>query len=181
MPRTSRDKFFSAVNESYDALLSAVEATNARGYRASRTVLKEARKGERELVGLARKWTGAPTKFFDLFEAVLDVQARGQQRTLELTRDVVGGVRESGREVREATRGVVEGNRAAGEAVVEGLRGAYSRTVERFRGAEEAEPVAARPAVVRASARPKPAVRKPTPPRRPALVRPVRPPASAGP
>src|SRR3990170_4776625 len=137
MARTPRDKFFSAINESYDALSSAIEAGNARGYRASRTVLKEARRGERELVALARKWVDAPTNFFDFFETVLDVQARGQARSLELARDWLGGAGESRREVQEALRRLIQANRAAGEASIEALRDAYSRAAERFRGAEE--------------------------------------------
>src|SRR3990170_8429634 len=116
MARTPRDKFFGAINESYDALFSAIDAGNARGYRASRTVLKEARKGERELVSLARKWADSPTNFFDLFETVLDIQARGQGRALQLTRDWLGGVGDSGREVREGLRRLGQGHPAAGEA-----------------------------------------------------------------
>src|SRR3990170_1817857 len=46
---TARDKFFDAINESYDALVSAVEAAEARGHNVSQVVLQEARKGEREV------------------------------------------------------------------------------------------------------------------------------------
>jgi hypothetical protein len=147
MADTTRDKFFDAVNEAYDGWFSAIEAGQARGRNVSRTLLDEARKGERELVALARKWVDAPTNFFENFEAVLDAQARAQRRALDLARDSLSDAGEYGREVQEALRRVIKANGAAGEATVEAVRNAYSSAMDRLRGTEEgAEPSRRRPA-----------------------------------
>jgi hypothetical protein len=139
---TAREKFFDAINESYDALVSAVEAAEARGHNVSQVVLQEARKGEREVVELARKWTGAPTSFFDTFATVVEVQARAERRALELARDALSGANEYRAEVQEALERVIKANRTATEATVDALRNAFSR----LRGAEEqAEPGRRRP------------------------------------
>ena len=141
---TAREKFFEAINESYDALLSAVEATEARGHNVSQVVLQEARKGEREVVELAQKWTGAPTSFFDNFATVVEIQARAERRALELARDALDGANEYRAQVREALERVIKANRTATDATVDALRNAFSR----LRGAEEeeAEPGRRRPA-----------------------------------
>lgn len=137
MARTRRDRFFGAVNESYDAMLSLMEHGNERGYRASRTALREARKGEREMVGLARKWSEAPRSVFDLMESVVDVQARGSRRALELTREAWENAGEFTDEVQAAARRSIQANRAAGEITIDALRDATSRAIERVRGMEE--------------------------------------------
>lgn len=179
MPRKPRDKFFHAINDAYDGMLAAIEAANNRGYKVSRTLLKEARKGERELVGLARKWTDAPTNYFDFFESVLDVQARAQTRTLELARDFLGGAGGYRGDVQEAMTRVVKANREAGEATVEALRDAYERSVGRIRGGGEAEeevaPQPVRPPTRRPPQRRKAASRRRAAARRPqpAVVTPV--------
>lgn len=156
MARTRRDKFFGAINDSYDALLSLVESGNNRGYRVSRVALKEARKGEREAVALARKFVEAPTQVFDLFEAIVDVQARAERRALELARDTLQGAGQFRREAQDAARQAIQANRAAGEVAVDALRDAYGRALARIRGEEEeAEPAPppARPRPRRASRR----------------------------
>jgi len=140
---TARERFFDAFDASYEALLSAAEATEARGHRASRVALEEARKGEKELVELARKWTGAPTSYFETFATVVELQAHAERRALELARDALTGAREYRSEVRKAVRGMIKASRAATEATVDALRNAYSHV----RGApEEHEPARRRPA-----------------------------------
>jgi|SRR3990172_7023567 len=138
MVDTIRDKFFDAINETYDALLSAIDASETRGHRVSRTVLEEARKGEKELMGLARKWVDEPTGYFENLEAAVDAQARAQQRALELARDLLGGAGEYRREVQDALRRLIKANATATEATVEALRVTYTRAMERVRGTEEA-------------------------------------------
>ena len=43
----AEEKFFDALNDSYDALLGAIEAGRERGYRVSKDFTEEARKGQR--------------------------------------------------------------------------------------------------------------------------------------
>ena len=133
MAETTRDRFFDAINESYDALLTGIQATEARGEKVSRTLLEEARKGQQELVALARKWVDTPTSFFENIETALDAQARLQRRALELARYALSGAGEYRVEVREALGRIIKANRAATEATAEAVRDGYGRAVGRIR------------------------------------------------
>lgn len=135
---TTRDRLFDAINESYDALTAAIEATEERGHRVSRTVLSEARKGEQEVVALARQWANDPTNVFENLGALVDTQARAQRRALELARDSLTGAGEYGSEVQQALTRVIQANRQATEATIEALR----RGVNRVRGTAEPEEAA---------------------------------------
>ncbi len=126
----TRDKFFDAINETYDALLTGIEATEERGHRVSRIVLTEARKGEKELSTLARTWADSPSSVYENLEAMIDAQGRAQRRALELARDSVKGAGEYGEEVQEALRRMIRANRAATDAVVEVARTASSRAAK---------------------------------------------------
>jgi predicted NBD/HSP70 family sugar kinase len=137
------NRFFDAINETYDALLSAIEAGELRGHKVSQTVLEEARKGEKELVELMRRWVDTPTNVFDNLGAMIDAQARAQRRALELAQASLEGAGEYGGEVREAFRRVIKANRVAAEATVEVAREAAQRSVERV-GHVRGEPEAPR-------------------------------------
>lgn len=140
MAGTTRDKFFDALNESYDALLTAVEAAEARGHKLSNAVIDEARKGEKEVVALARKWADAPANVFENLEAMVETQARAQQRGLELARDALGGAGEFGNDVREALRRVIEANAKAGEATAEAAQEVVHKAYTRVRRGEDTAP-----------------------------------------
>ncbi len=139
MAGTTRDKFFDAVNDSYDALLFAIEAAEARGYRASNAVIDEARRGEKEAIALARKWTDAPTSVFENLQAMLEAQGRAQQRRLELARDALEGAGEFGTDVRDALRLVVKANAKAGEATAEAAQEVARRAYSRIRREDDAD------------------------------------------
>jgi len=156
-------------------MIEAIDKGNQRGYRVSKTLLRQARRGQREVVALAKKWSEAPTDLLGFYEALLDAQNRAQTRSLELARewlDELGGTRG---EIGDAMRGVIQANRAASEAVADAARGALGRAVARVRGqgtaAEEPVAAASRPSAAgrrparRATAR-RPAARRPAPPRR---------------
>jgi hypothetical protein len=139
MARTTRDKFLDAVNESYSALLSVIDATEMRGHKVSRTVIAEARKGEREVADLTRKLVDEPASFFDNMEAVIEAQANAQRRALELARESLGGAEEYRHDVRQALARVIAANREATQAMAvamrQATRGAYTQTATRMRGA----------------------------------------------
>ena len=134
MPRTRRDRLLDGISGGYGALLSALEDTEGRGHRVSRSALAEARKGEHEVVELARKWIGSPTSFFDNFEAAVDVEARAQRRALELGRDSLQGVADYGGELQRALNRFVRAYRQAADAVADSARDVYPRLTERVRG-----------------------------------------------
>jgi|SRR3990170_5482551 len=132
MARTPADKFFSALNQAYDAMLEAIEKGNQRGFRASKTLLRQARRGEREVAALARKWSEGPTDLLKFYESLLDAQTRAQTRALELTREWLDEMGTAQGEVREALLRMIQANRAAGEAVIEATRSASGRLLARL-------------------------------------------------
>ncbi len=140
MAGTTRDKFFDALNESYDALLTAVEAAEARGHKFSNAIIDEARQGETEVVALARTWSDAPGNVFENLKAMVEVQGRAQRRGLELARDALGGAGEFGNDVQEALRRVIKANARAGEATAEVAQDVVHKAYTRVRGGEEPEP-----------------------------------------
>jgi hypothetical protein len=144
----TRDRFFDAINETYGALLTGIEATEERGHRVSRTLLSEARKGETELSTLARTWVDSPRSVVENLGAMIDAHARAQRRALELARDSLKGAEASREEVREALRRMIRANRASADAVVDVARSATSRAarrVDRLPLPRRARPRPARP------------------------------------
>jgi hypothetical protein len=129
----TRDKFFDAIDETYNALVTALEATEARGDKVSQTLFAEARKGEREASKLARSWVDSPTSLYENLEAMIDAQARAQSRALQLARDSLKGAGAYREEVQEALRRMIQANRNIAEAIVEVSRTGASRAA---RGAE---------------------------------------------
>ncbi len=158
MPQKPVDRFFGALNEAYDAMLHAIDSGNQRGYHVSKTILRQARRGERELVALAKKWVEEPTDLLGFYEDLLDAQLRAQTRALELTREWLAEAGDTREEVREALRRLIEANREAGKAAVEAARGAFERGIDWAQGweppsAEEAPPAARKRAPRRRPAR----------------------------
>ncbi len=123
-----RDTFFDAVDESFGAIFSAFEATLERGHRASGVLFEEARKGEKELTGIARRWVASPVSAYENVEAMVDAQVRGQHRALELARDALNGARAQGGDMQDAASRVIRANRAAAEAAIEAARARLTRT-----------------------------------------------------
>jgi hypothetical protein len=138
MVRETRERFLNAINESYSALLSVADATEMRGHKVSRTVIAEARKGEREVADLTRKWLDEPGSFFDNMEAVISAQTAAQRRALELARESLGGAEEYRHEVQVALAKVIEANRDATQAMTAVMRQASRAAATRVRGAATA-------------------------------------------
>jgi len=144
----ARDKFFDALDEAYDALITAIEATEAQGDKVSKTLLAEARKAEKEASKLARSWVDSPTSLYENLEAMIDAQARAQTRMLELARDSLKGAGAYRGQVQEALQRMIRANRNIAEAMVEVARTGLSRAarrVERLPRPRRARPRAVRP------------------------------------
>ena len=134
MPKTeSQEKFFDALNDSYDAIIEAIKAGNERGYRFSKTLIEEVEKGQKEVLELGRKWAGAPTDAAGLLGSVVEAMAKAQSRGLVLARDWLAEVSESRTEARDALQRVVSANQAAAQAAVEAARGLVISATEAAR------------------------------------------------
>ena len=145
---TTRGKFFDAINETYGAFISGIEAAEERGHRVSQRLLNEARKSEEEVSALARTWVDAPSSVYENLEAMIDAQTRARHRALELARDSLKGAEAYRAEVREALRRMIRANRTGADAVVDVARSATSRAarqVDRLPLPGSARPRPARP------------------------------------
>ena len=122
------DKFFEAVNDSYDALLDAVKSANDRGYRVSRRLIDEVERGQRDAVDLTQRLASAPRDVTGFYTASVRNLTEVQGRTLDLTRQFLDELADGGREARDTVRKVVEANRDAGQAAISATREAVQRT-----------------------------------------------------
>jgi len=128
MPRTENvDKFFTAVNEAYDALLDAAKSANDRGYRVSRQLIDEVERGQREAIDLTRRIASSPRDVSGFYTAAVRSATDSQGRVLDLTRQLLDELSDSQREGREVVRRVIETNRSAGQAAIEATREAVGR------------------------------------------------------
>lgn len=126
----AEEKFFTALNDSYDALLGAIEAGSERGYRVSKDFIEEARKAQREAVDLGKKLVEAPTDVAGFYGALVEATSKAQSRTLELAREWLGGLGESGKDARDAIQKVMKANQTAARAAVDAARSGLSRARE---------------------------------------------------
>jgi hypothetical protein len=135
--RTSVDKYFDALTESYDAIIDAIKLGNERGFRLSNNLLAEAQKGQREAVELGKKFADDPTDISAFYRAAMESATKAQGRTLEFARQVFDEVSQAGGETREVVEKVFTSQRAAGEAAIEAVRDVASTTGERVRTSVE--------------------------------------------
>ena len=136
-------KFFDAMNESYDALIDGIRATNERGHRISAALIEDTQRGQREVVELAKKWADAPLDLIGFYSSVLEATTKAQTRALEVTRQWVGEMTEAQKETRDVLQRIVSANRNAGEAAVDLSRGIFSRTSEAMQSTSQAPAAAA--------------------------------------
>ena len=131
------DKFFAAVNDSYDALLDALRSANDRGYRISRKLIDETERGQREGLDLTRRLAAAPRDVAGFYASSVRSVTDAQGRVLDLTRPLLDAVGDGQREGRDTIRRVIEANRDAGKAAIEATRDTVGRAgsaVENVRG-----------------------------------------------
>ena len=126
----AEEKFFNALNESYDALLGAIDAGRERGYRVSKDFVEEARKAQREAVDLGKKLVEAPTDVAGFYGAVVEATSKAQSRTLELAREWLGELGDSGKGARDAIQKVMKANQMAARAAVDAARSGLARARE---------------------------------------------------
>lgn len=121
------DKFFNAVNESYDALLDALRSANDRGYRVSRKLIDEAERGQKEALDLTRRLATSPRDVVGFYSTAVRSLTDAQGRVLDLTRQLIDEVTDGQREGRDVVRRVIEANRDAGQAAIQATREAVGQ------------------------------------------------------
>lgn len=157
----AEEKFFDALNDSYDALLEAIKAGTERGYRVSKDFIEQAQKAQREAVELGKKVVEAPTDLAGFYGTLVEATSKAQSRALELAREWLGELGDSGKEARDAIQQVLKANQAAARAAVEAARSGFTRARE---AASEVMPKAEKAGAGRTdSAKPEPAQRESRP------------------
>jgi len=122
MAGTTVNNVVDAADETCGAVLTVAGITEQRAHAAAVRVLEEARMGEQELVDFTRTWLNGPPGTLERLGAMIDLQARGQRRVLEMGQAFFQGAAEYRRDVREAMRRAVTANRTAARASVEAAR-----------------------------------------------------------
>ncbi len=130
-------KFFSAMNEGYDAFIDTIRAANDRGHRMSTALIEDVQRGQREAVELATKWAEAPLDLASLSSSLADASTKAQNRSLEVTRQLFGEMAEAQEKSREVFQRVVNANRSAGEAAIGVARGFFTRASEAVQSAAQ--------------------------------------------
>ena len=115
--RSNREKFFDALDESFEALLDAVRSGNERGYRFSRRLVNEAEQAQRDLIHLGRRFARQPRDVRGLYQSSVELARRGVSNSVLLTREWMDGAQEARRDVRETARKVIRANRTAAQAL----------------------------------------------------------------
>ena len=123
-------KIFEALNESSDAFIDAVRASNDRGHRFSAAVIEQAQESQREAVEFVKKWASAPFDFSGLFSSLVESTTKAQGRALDGARLMFTEMGEAQKETREVVQRMVTANRKVNEAGVELARGMFSRAGE---------------------------------------------------
>jgi hypothetical protein len=121
---------FDALNDGFDAVLDAVQATNERSYRVSRSLVDQARDAQRDALDFARLWVEAPFDPYAFASAIIDVTANAQVRALRGVGEWVEELSLAQEEAHHIIRRVAIANRSAGEVVVEGARGALAQAAD---------------------------------------------------
>ena len=154
MPKTTgnREQFFNALDESYDALVEAIKASNERGYRFSKRLIADVEQGQRDLIQLGRRFARQPRDMRGLYESSVDLARRAAGHSAELARQMVTDAGTAGLELRQTARTVVRANRAATQALASVLQGAARDLAERPRRLVR-RPAAKRPATRRRARR----------------------------
>jgi hypothetical protein len=124
MPDSDSEKFLSALDESFQAMMDAIRKGNERGYRFSRKLLNDVEEGQREMATLARRFARNPRDMSKVYEDGVDLARRNSRQTGELARQWFAEASDAGREARTTAQAVIKANTEAAQALGAALRGA---------------------------------------------------------
>jgi hypothetical protein len=141
MPDSDSEKFLTALDESFQAMMEAIRKGNERGYRFSRKLLNDVEEGQREMGTLARRFARNPRDLSKVYEDGVDLARRNSRQTGELARQWFAEASDAGREARTTAQAVIKANTEAAQALGAALRGAaneLARNAPRPFGGSEA-------------------------------------------
>ena len=112
------NRYFEAVNTSYDALVAAAESGSKHGNAVWSRVLAESRLAQKEALGLSEQVLGKPADP-QTYGAVLEATMKSQERALGFAKLLFEEVSSSSADARAALEGVIAANRTATEAAAD--------------------------------------------------------------
>jgi hypothetical protein len=121
---SDREKFFDALDESFNAILDAIRAGNERGYRFSKRLTNEVEQAQLELSHLGRRFARDPRDLQSLYQSSVELARRAVTTSATLSREWMAGAQEAGRDARQTVVKVVQANRAASQALGASLQAA---------------------------------------------------------
>jgi hypothetical protein len=124
MPDSDSERFLTALDESFQAMMDAIRKGNERGYRFSRKLLNDVEEGQREMGTLARRFARNPRDLSKVYEDGVDLARRNTRQTGELARQWFAEASDAGREARSTAQAVIKANTEAAQALGAALRGA---------------------------------------------------------
>lgn len=130
----STDKIYEALTAGSAAVMGRLKSGNERAFRIANTLLEEAERGQKEIFRLGRSFVQSPTDVAGHSQGLLEKSAEAQERSFELTRQLVDELATASRETREATRKVAQASLEGSRAALDAFRGVFTWT----RGAIEA-------------------------------------------
>ena len=122
--KSELDKFFDALDESFQATLEAVRGGTERGFRFSRRVVNEVEEAQRELTSLGRKYGRQPADLTGLYQSSVDLARRTVSNSANLSKEWLLGAQEAGRDAQATARKVIQANQAATRALGAAMQGA---------------------------------------------------------
>jgi hypothetical protein len=115
-------KYYDALINSYDILVSAVEKASERGANVTRQFVADITKGQREALELGKKLAGEPTDLGQYYTAVLEATTAAQGRALAFAQAAYTEALGAGSDSREVMEKLVAANRETAQAAVAAFR-----------------------------------------------------------
>ena len=131
--QSSNDRFFDALDESFEAMLGAAQKGQERGSRLSKRLLRDVEEGQRELTRLGRRFARKPRDMRGIYRSSVDLARRAASDSAALAQELVSETTDASQNVRQTAQQIIRANRAAADALAAALRGAATDLTERAR------------------------------------------------
>ncbi len=86
---SNNDKFFDALDESFEAMLGAAQKGQERGSRLSKRLLRDVEEGQRELTRLGRRVARKPRDMRGIYQSSIDLARRAASDSAALAQEWV--------------------------------------------------------------------------------------------
>jgi len=128
---TPLHRYFDVFNQSYDAIMDAVQSGAQRSSRLSSVVLSDVQRGQHEMLELGRAFVAEPRNVRGTYRRVRESAERGRARRRELRRQVIDELAQSRSEARETFSRIATQQRIAEDATMQLARDLFHGMIDR--------------------------------------------------